>query len=152
MSRFDISLYNPFNLDVIHSNRIQAHTGNFISNPGAFDNKFFNISPREAKTMDPQQRILLHTAQEALEDAGYVPDATKSYRRGGFGCYIGAATGDYAANLEEDVDVYCSTGAHLFSFLLEILLTKIGLFRKPSIFSQWSHLLRDEMERTFSCC
>lgn len=84
--------------------------GNFIKDPWYFDNDFFNISPREAKSMDPQQRILLHTTQGALEDAGYVQDITKSWRREKFGCYVGVATGDYIDSLRDDIDVYYSPG------------------------------------------
>ncbi|KAJ7206375.1 putative polyketide synthase [Mycena pura] len=90
--------------------QMKARTGNFLDDVDAFDNKFFKISPREAKSMDPQQRILLHTAYEALEDSGYVPNATPSFRPETFGCYIGVATGDYVQNLRDEVDVYYSTG------------------------------------------
>lgn len=76
----------------------------------SFDNGFFNISPREAKSMDPQQRILLHAAQEALEDAGYVADSSPSSQRASAGCYVGLATGDYTDNLRDDIDVFYSPG------------------------------------------
>ena len=49
---------------------MKAHTGNFLDNVDEFDNAFFKISPREAKSMDPQQRVLLQAAYEALEDSG----------------------------------------------------------------------------------
>lgn len=71
--------------------------------------------------MDPQQRILLHTAYEALEDSGYVPDATPSFRADMFGCYIGVATHDYVQNLRNEIDVYYSTGMFLSSCLVRIL-------------------------------
>ncbi|KIK97930.1 hypothetical protein PAXRUDRAFT_807021 [Paxillus rubicundulus Ve08.2h10] len=87
-----------------------VETGNFMNDFTHFDHKFFKVSPREARSMDPQQRILLHTAYEALENAGYVPDATPSFRRETFGCYIGAATHDYADNLRNDIDIHYSTG------------------------------------------
>lgn len=89
---------------------MKAHTGNFVDGIDEFDNSFFNISPREAKSMDPQQRILLHTAYDALEDAGYVPGSTSSFRPESFGCYIGAATHDYIQNIRDDIDVYYSSG------------------------------------------
>lgn len=60
--------------------------------------------------MDPQQRILLSTSQKALEDAGFVGDATPSFQRSSMGCYIGLATGDYTDNLRDDIDEYYSPG------------------------------------------
>ncbi|KAF8224464.1 polyketide beta-ketoacyl-synthase [Tricholoma matsutake] len=105
--RFRVSDYNGGKTS---KRSMKAHTGNFIDGVDEFDNKFFKISPREARNMDPQQRILLHTAYEALEDSGYVPDATPTFRPETFGCYIGVATHDYLQNLRNDIDVYYSTG------------------------------------------
>ncbi|KAJ3928286.1 MAG: polyketide synthase [Lentinula lateritia] len=96
--------------------QMKARTGNFIQGADEFDNRFFKISPREAKSMDPQQRVLLHTAYKALEDSGYVPGTTSSSQADTFGCYIGAATHDYVQNLRGDIDVYYSTGT-LCSYL-----------------------------------
>ncbi|MBI3555158.1 MAG: acyltransferase domain-containing protein [Deltaproteobacteria bacterium] len=44
-----------------------------IENPYALDAAFFDISPMEAKLIDPQQRVLLETAWQALENAGHGP-------------------------------------------------------------------------------
>ncbi|KAL8778964.1 MAG: hypothetical protein Q9213_007164 [Squamulea squamosa] len=87
-----------------------AHHGGFIDDIWSFDNAFFKVTPREAKSMDPQQRVLLQTAQAALDDAGYVPDSTPTFQRASIGCYIGVATGDYTDNLRDDIDVFYSTG------------------------------------------
>ncbi|KAF8157842.1 polyketide beta-ketoacyl-synthase [Crassisporium funariophilum] len=105
---------------------MKAHTGNFIDSVDEFDHKFFNISPREAKNMDPQQRVLLHVAYEALEDAGYVPNSTPSFNPEAIGCFIGAATADYVQNLRSNIDLHYSTGT-LKAFLSGRLSYCLGL-------------------------
>src|SRR5947207_12168318 len=48
-----------------------------------FDAGFFGFSPREAEITDPQQRVFLECAWQALENAGYVPENC----RGAIGVY-----------------------------------------------------------------
>ncbi|MEU6376330.1 beta-ketoacyl synthase N-terminal-like domain-containing protein [Streptomyces sp. NPDC046909] len=45
----------------------------FLADPDVFDHEFFSLSPREAGSMDPQQRLMLHCAWRAVEDAGIAP-------------------------------------------------------------------------------
>ncbi|KAI1195589.1 BcPKS19, polyketide synthase [Nemania serpens] len=72
--------------------------GNFLRDPEAFDHRFFKKSSREAIAWDPQQRILLEVAYEALESAGYFgPSSTPE--TDDYGCYIGAVMNNYYDNL-----------------------------------------------------
>jgi acyl transferase domain-containing protein/acyl carrier protein len=61
-----------------------AKWGGFIEDADKFDALFFNISPREAVLMDPQERLFLQTSWETLEDAGYTRDALATSRVGVF--------------------------------------------------------------------
>ena len=75
-----------------------------------FDAAFFGILPKEAELMDPQQRVFLECCWEALEDAGYDPQAYT----GAIGVYAGCSTNTYflrqvCANrefIQEYVDTY----------------------------------------------
>ena len=66
--------------------------GGFIDAIDQFDPQFFGISPREAPYVDPQHRLLLETAWEAIEDAGLVLD----FERGtDIGVFVGISHNDY---------------------------------------------------------
>ncbi|OBZ65859.1 hypothetical protein A0H81_14053 [Grifola frondosa] len=67
-NRFSVAQYN----NAGGKRALKTKFGNFMDAPDAFDNAFFRISPREARSMDPQQRVLLQVAHHALESAGYV--------------------------------------------------------------------------------
>ncbi|TYC16101.1 type I polyketide synthase [Actinomadura syzygii] len=67
--------------------------GGFLYDAGDFDADFFGISPREAIETDPQHRLLLETAWEAVESAGIDP---MSLRRTATGVYAGVMYNDYA--------------------------------------------------------
>ncbi|NEP63328.1 MAG: type I polyketide synthase, partial [Symploca sp. SIO2G7] len=59
-----------------------------------FDAQFFGFSPREAEAMDPQHRLFLECAWEALENAGYNPEADKGLT----GVYAGGNLSSYLLN------------------------------------------------------
>ncbi|NRD65389.1 acyltransferase domain-containing protein [Corallococcus exiguus] len=65
----------------------------FLPDIAGFDPLFFGISPREAAEMDPQQRLFLELAWEALEDAGIVP---RELHATATGVFVGAIWRDYA--------------------------------------------------------
>src|SRR5258708_8631812 len=66
--------------------------GGFIDGIDQFDPQFFGISPREAPYVDPQHRLLLETAWEAIEDAGLVLDFEKETD---LGVFIAISHNDY---------------------------------------------------------
>ncbi|MEU4805543.1 beta-ketoacyl synthase N-terminal-like domain-containing protein [Actinosynnema sp. NPDC023587] len=74
--------------------------GSFLDDVAGFDAAFFGLSGREAELMDPQQRILLETAWEALEHAGVPPHSLAGTETG---VYIGFCTADYGRRLLEDL-------------------------------------------------
>ena len=100
--------------------------GGFLSGLDRFEPSFFGISPRETATLDPQQRVVLEVAWEALEDAGQPPGRLAGSRTG---VYVGTHTNDYSWMLFTDtssLDVYASTGtarsivANRLSYLFDL--------------------------------
>ena len=59
-----------------------SRVGAFVEGIDRFDAGFFRIRPIEARMMDPQQRMLLETSWQALEDAGIDPAGLKGSRTG----------------------------------------------------------------------
>ncbi len=66
--------------------------GAFVDDIDLFDAGFFRISPVEAQLLDPQQRMMLETTWQALEDAGIDPDRLKESLTG---VYTGISNDEY---------------------------------------------------------
>ena len=84
--------------------------GNFIDGAGNFDNAFFGFNPKEAANMDPQQRVLLELAYQAMESSGYLHS---HQRESGdpVGCFIGGSFAEYLDNTNaHGPTAYTSTG------------------------------------------
>lgn len=71
-----------------------------LEEPDGFDAEFFGMSPGEATTLDPQQRIFLEVAWHALESSGYNPH---SYQ-GLIGIYAGCSNTDYGHLLKQSYE------------------------------------------------
>lgn len=80
--------------------------GNYLHKIDEFDPLFFEISPQEAELMDPQQRILLEVAYEAIENAGYGMQSLSNTKTA---VYIGACITEYAKLIDE-LDARAGTG------------------------------------------
>jgi acyl transferase domain-containing protein/NAD(P)-dependent dehydrogenase (short-subunit alcohol dehydrogenase family) len=72
--------------------------GGFIDGVDEFDPLFFNISPKEAEEMDPQERLFLQACWHVLEDAGYTPQNLIDHvrrRQGEIGVFAGVTKSTY---------------------------------------------------------
>ncbi|MGC4750675.1 beta-ketoacyl synthase N-terminal-like domain-containing protein, partial [Micromonospora sp. DT201] len=67
--------------------------GGFVTGLDEFDADFFQLSPREAADMDPQQRLALELAWQGLEDGGVVIPKTSTAR---IGVFLGVMAADHA--------------------------------------------------------
>jgi iron transport multicopper oxidase len=85
--------------------------GCFLSDPGIFDPRLFNMSPREAMQVDPTHRLLLMTSLEALEKAGHNPDADLSSRKKRTAVYFGQNADIWREiDAQQGVDVFTAPG------------------------------------------
>lgn len=85
--------------------------GGYLDQIDAFDAYFFGISPREAMRMDPQQRLMLEVAYEALEDAGLRLKAIQGSKMGVFSSLYASQYGPLQAQDCEMDALLLSTGS-----------------------------------------
>ncbi|WP_329101452.1 SDR family NAD(P)-dependent oxidoreductase [Micromonospora sp. NBC_01699] len=93
--------------------KMNTRWGGFLEHVDRFDAGFFGLAPREVLQMDPQQRLVLELAWEALEDAGIAPG---SLRDSATGVFCGAMWHDYGhlfGHHAEDVTAHTATGQDL---------------------------------------
>jgi 6-methylsalicylic acid synthase len=94
--------WDPYEIDSETRTILRGTTrkGSFMRDIEGFDAEFFQITPREAEYIDPQQRIMLELAWEALCDAGLPPTALAGTNAG---VYVAANSNDYGRRLLEDL-------------------------------------------------
>ncbi|TVZ37734.1 acyl transferase domain-containing protein [Alteromonadaceae bacterium 2753L.S.0a.02] len=77
--------------------RSYSKWGGFLRHVDKFDPLFFNIAPRDAIALDPQERLFLQTVWQTLENAGYTRKTLKNISIGGgkIGVYVGVMYEEY---------------------------------------------------------
>jgi thioester reductase-like protein len=122
--RWDIDKY--YNPEPGTPGQMNTRWGGFLNQVDQFDPSFFGISPREVERMDPQQRLVLEVAWEAIENAGLPPDKLAGSQTGVF---VAIGNYDYCRLLAKDLDLvnaYDGTGntlciaANRLSYLLNL--------------------------------
>src|ERR1700744_3777070 len=108
--RWDINEFFDPNPDA--PGKMSTRWAGFLDEVDKFDADFFGVSPREAVTMDPQQRLFLEVGWEALENAGQAPEKLLGSSTGVF---LGIASNDYAQLQMQfgdpaTIDAYLATG------------------------------------------
>lgn len=76
--------------------------GGFLEQADQFDAEFFGIPAKEAIAIDPQHRLLLEVAWEALEDAGQIPSNLSGMDAG---IFVGISSNDYYEIASQHQDV-----------------------------------------------
>ncbi|GED59056.1 hypothetical protein BFO01nite_31880 [Brevibacillus formosus] len=98
--RWDHSQF--FDPDKKKQGKTYSKWGGFLDGVDQFDPLFFNITPREAEIMDPQERLFLECVYETLEDAGYTRESLGSTP----GMGLGGNVGVYVGVMYEEYQLY----------------------------------------------
>ena len=96
-----IGRWSEYNADEVLRTKMETQNlqGGYLEDISSFDPEFFGLSPLEATNMDPQQRIILELAWEALEDAGL---PANELRGTATGVYMGSTNNDYGMLIAAD--------------------------------------------------
>lgn len=78
--------------------------GGFLENIDKFDPMFFHIAPKDARLIDPQERMMLKVIWEVLEDAGYTRESLNA--TGSTGVFIGNMYDHYSFQNEQGKPVH----------------------------------------------
>jgi len=111
--------------------KMYTRCAGFIDGVDRFDASFFGIIPREAARMDPQHRLLLEVAWQALENAGQAPTKAQGGSVASGGVFVGIGSADYLQKVAgnrgpDEVDAWTGTG-NAMAFAAGRLAFHLGL-------------------------
>ena len=116
-----------YNEDINAPGKSNSKWGAFIEGADIFDPLFFNITPKEALMMDPQQRLFLRESWKALEDAGYTEQQLNSKR---VGVYVGVSNGGYETlvleNEPQNAQMFMGNASSILSARISYYLNLSG--------------------------
>ena len=109
-SRWDINEFYDANYHT--TGKMNTRFGGFLDNVNQFDASFFNISPKEAEQMDPQQRLFLEVSWQAIEQSALSP---AKLNHSTTGVFVGVSMHDYErllakAGIENRTGAYSNLG------------------------------------------
>ena len=90
--RWDIDSH--FDPEITVPGKMYVRQGYYLDDIDQFDPQFFGLSPREAESLDPQQRLVMEVSWETLEHAGIAPSSLKGEKTGVF---VGQYWDDYSS-------------------------------------------------------
>lgn len=140
---------------------MKTRFGNFLPDSlhSSFDNSFFRISPREARSLDPQVRVLMRVGLQAIEAAGLVIsdfmddehacESEGMMKSEDVGCFVGVATNDYVFNLRNEMGVHYATGKFRACNYADVIITFMAL-RHTTCISRGSSCICTSCLWTFS--
>ena len=102
------SLEHFYDPDPDAPGKMSTRDGALLTYPDKFDADFFGVSPREAIALDPQHRLSLETAWEALEHAGYSPAGLAGTSTGVFLSLSNSDYGRMVFRQTDRLDAYAS--------------------------------------------
>ena len=115
-----------------------VRSGFVLDDVEQFDAAFFGLNPREAELLDPQHRLFLECAWQAMEHAGYEPDAMP----GPVGVFGGSTLSGYlTANVFRNPEVVKNVGprAAVYGSVPDYMVTRVAYklnLRGPAMFVQ----------------
>lgn len=119
-----------FTRDKDEKGKVYSKWGGFINDVDKFDSLFFNISPKEAKIMDPQERIFMENSWNTIEDAGYTRDSLKKHT---VGVFVGVMYGQYQMLAAEETKKDNVMAASSFYSAIANRVSYFFDFKGPSI-------------------